>query len=124
MYILYHILADMPTSCTWVGNAPFKSLSKRSLSHPKPRRRHTASRLAEEGARVIVHGRREAAVKEAVEFVKGKGNGQSVEGIVADVSSLRGMNHLCDEVLARTDRLDCLLNNAGERGRACTLLVL
>lgn len=78
--------------------------------------RHTASRLAEEGATVIVHGRREAAVKEAVEYVKGKGNGQQrVEGVVADLSSLRGMNHLCDEVLARTDRLDCLLNNAGER---------
>eukprot|EP00903_Cladosiphon_okamuranus_P011123 g10499.t1 len=75
--------------------------------------KHTASRLAEEGARVIVHGRREAAVQEAVEFVKGKGNDQQVEGVVADLSSLRGMNHLCDEVLARTDRLDCLLNNAG-----------
>eukprot|EP00752_Nemacystus_decipiens_P009333 g8341.t1 len=75
--------------------------------------KHTASRLAEEGARVIVHGRRETAVKEAIEFVKGEGNGQQVEGVVADLSSLRGMNHLCDEVLARTDRLDCLLNNAG-----------
>ncbi|CAM9775585.1 unnamed protein product [Scytosiphon promiscuus] len=76
--------------------------------------RHTASRLAEEGATVIVHGRREAKVAEAVEFVKGhqKTSGK-VEGIVADLSSLRGMNHLCDEVLARTDRLDCLVNNAG-----------
>lgn len=82
----------------------------------KQKRRHTASRLAEEGARVIVHGRRETAVNEAVEFVKGNGKGQRVEGVVADLSSLRGMNHLCDEVLARTDRLDCLLNNAGERG--------
>lgn len=38
-----------------------------------------------------------------------------MEGIVADLSSLRGANHLCDEVLRRTDRLDCLLNNAGKR---------
>ncbi|CAM9341140.1 unnamed protein product [Hapterophycus canaliculatus] len=78
--------------------------------------KHTASRLAEEGATVIVHGRAESKVAEAVEFVKGhqKGNGR-VEGIVADLSSLRGMNHLCDEVLTRTDRLDCLLNNAGEK---------
>lgn len=37
-----------------------------------------------------------------------------MEGIVADVSCVRGMNHLCDEVLAKTDRLDCLINNAGE----------
>ncbi|CAM9501286.1 unnamed protein product, partial [Hapterophycus canaliculatus] len=80
--------------------------------------RHTASRLAEEGASVIVHGRREARVAEAVEFVKNrqKGNGR-VEGVVADLSSLRGMNHLCDEVLARTDRLDCLINNAGKSER-------
>ncbi|CAM9775654.1 unnamed protein product [Scytosiphon promiscuus] len=77
--------------------------------------KHTASRLAEEGATVIVHGRGASKVEEAVKFVRGhqKGNGR-VEGIVADLSSLRGMNHLCDEVLARTDRLDCLLNNAGE----------
>ncbi|CAB1102355.1 unnamed protein product [Ectocarpus sp. CCAP 1310/34] len=73
--------------------------------------KHTASRLAEEGATVLVHGRREAAVREAVEHVGG-GKGK-VEGIVADLSSLRGANHLCDEVLRRTDRLDCLLNNAG-----------
>lgn len=77
--------------------------------------RHTASRLAEEGATVIVHGRREATVREAIDFVKGHGGDDAkVEGIVADVSSLRGMNELCDEVLARTDRLDCLVNNAGE----------
>ncbi|CAN0222547.1 unnamed protein product [Ascophyllum nodosum] len=76
--------------------------------------RHTASRLAEAGATVLVHGRREASVRDAVEFVKSKGSGVSkVEGFVADVSSLRGMNLLCDEVLARTDRLDCLINNAG-----------
>lgn len=36
-----------------------------------------------------------------------------VEGFVADVSSLAGMHKLCDEVLAKTDRLDCLINNAG-----------
>lgn len=68
---------------------------------------------------MIVHGRRESAVKEAVEYVKGQGNGngQRVEGIVADLSSLEGMNHLCVEVLGRTVRLDCLLNNAGERRR-------
>ena len=66
-----------------------------------------------------MHGRKEAAVREAVEFVEGCRSGEAkVEGIVADISSLRGMNELCDEVLARTDRLDCLLNNAGERRRA------
>lgn len=76
--------------------------------------RHTAARLAAEGATVIVHGRRESTVREAIDFVKGQGNGEAkVEGIVADVSSLRGMNQLCDDVLARTDRLDCLVNNAG-----------
>lgn len=62
---------------------------------------------------MLVHGRREAAVREAVEHVGGGGKGK-VEGIVADLSSLRGMNDLCDEVLRRTDRLDCLLNNAGK----------
>jgi len=93
-----------------------------NISLPNPRR-HTASRLAGDGAAVIVHGRRETAVREAVEFVKGCGKGQRVEGVVADVSSLHGMNHLCDEVLARTDRLDCLINNAGEKEVTLQILV-
>lgn len=54
-------------------------------------------------------------MRETVEFVEECRSGEAkVEGIVADISSLRGMNELCDEVLARTDRLDCLLNNAGD----------
>lgn len=59
-------------------------------------------------------------MREAIEFVQGHGGGGAkVEGIVADVSSIRGMNELCDEVLARVDRLDCLVNNAGEHIHIC-----
>lgn len=82
------------------------------------KRRHTAGRLAEQGATVLVHGRRETAVQEAVEFVKEQqreGSAGKVEGFVADVSSFEGMHKLCDEVLAKTARLDCVINNAGVR---------
>lgn len=37
-----------------------------------------------------------------------------VDGFVADISTLQGMHQFCDEILARTDRLDCLINNAGK----------
>lgn len=61
-----------------------------------------------------MHGRRKGSVRDAVTFIKGKGSEYSkVEGLVADISTLRGMNKLCDDVLARTDRIDCLINNAG-----------
>lgn len=86
------------------------------ISNPVPRCRHTASRLAEQGSTVLIHGRKDSAVRNAVAFVKERSDGKAkVEGFVADISSLRGMNQLCDDVLARTDRLDCLINNAGKR---------
>ncbi|CAM9948919.1 unnamed protein product [Discosporangium mesarthrocarpum] len=75
--------------------------------------RHTASRLAEEGATVLVHGRSDSRVRDTVDWLERKTGSDRVKGFVADVSSLKGMNKLCDQVLAETDRLDCLINNAG-----------
>lgn len=63
-----------------------------------------------------MHGKKEEAVRDAVAFIgeeTPQGGSGKVEGFFADVSSLAGMNKLCDEVLASTGRLDCLINNAG-----------
>ncbi|CAM9426255.1 unnamed protein product, partial [Choristocarpus tenellus] len=75
--------------------------------------RHTASLLAAESASVIVHGRTAARVDNTVQSLRKETGSDNVQGIVADISSLKGMNSLCDQVLATTDRLDCLINNAG-----------
>lgn len=63
-----------------------------------------------------MHGKNEEAIRDAEAFVSWnppQGGAGTVEGFVADISSVAGMNKLCDDVLTRTGRLDCLINNAG-----------
>jgi NAD(P)-dependent dehydrogenase (short-subunit alcohol dehydrogenase family) len=71
----------------------------------------TARRLAADGAFVLVHGRDEARVADAVGEV-GRGAGRA-EGVVADLASLERTARLAAEVAARVPALDALINNAG-----------
>jgi NAD(P)-dependent dehydrogenase (short-subunit alcohol dehydrogenase family) len=78
--------------------------------------RHLASRLAEGGARVIVHGRsaeRARAVREEVRRATGE---DLAEVLLADLASLREADRLAEEVIRRHDRLDVLVSNAGIGG--------
>ncbi|SFS52457.1 NAD(P)-dependent dehydrogenase, short-chain alcohol dehydrogenase family [Saccharopolyspora flava] len=73
--------------------------------------RRTAEKLAGPGVHLLVHGRsaeRGAAVVEDVERA-----GASATFLEADLSSLAGVRALADSVLARCERLDVLVNNAG-----------
>lgn len=72
----------------------------------------TARALAATGARVLVHGRNPDKVAATVAEV-GAGARGRVEGVVADFASLAEVRRMAAEVLARTDRLDLLVNNAG-----------
>lgn len=75
--------------------------------------RWLAQRLAEAGDRVLVHGRdaeRAAQVRDAVREATGE---DRAEVLLADLSRLPEVDRLADEVLARTERLDVLVNNAG-----------
>lgn len=69
--------------------------------------REVARRLAEAGAKVLIHGR-DAGKVEAVRSEIG-----AAEGFVADLASLAEVRRLGEEVAARHDRLHVLLNNAG-----------
>ncbi|MET8426751.1 SDR family NAD(P)-dependent oxidoreductase [Nocardia sp. NPDC004860] len=79
--------------------------------------RELAVRLGAAGARLILHGRnpdRAAAV--AAEITAASGHAPRV--ILADVSRLAEVDRLADEIIARTSRLDVLVNNAGTGGRS------
>ncbi|WP_405138308.1 SDR family NAD(P)-dependent oxidoreductase [Nocardia sp. NBC_01388] len=78
--------------------------------------RELAVRLGAAGARLILHGRnpdRAAAV--AAEVTAASGYAPLI--ILADLSRLTEVDRLADEIIARTSRLDVLVNNAGTAGR-------
>ena len=72
-----------------------------------------AKLLASLGHHVLVHGRNPAKLERARGEVASQPGAGPVEAFEADLSSLAGAARLADEVLARHDRLDVLINNAG-----------
>ncbi|MFX0577250.1 SDR family NAD(P)-dependent oxidoreductase [Nocardia nepalensis] len=77
--------------------------------------RELAVRLGAAGARLILHGRnadRAAALAAEVTAARGP----EPEIILADLSRLAEVDRLADEIIARTSRLDVLVNNAGTGG--------
>ena len=68
----------------------------------------TAEALANERAKVIICGRNEESLKTAIQ----KLGGQS-RYIVADVSTIEGINHLIEDILSKEGILDGLFVNAG-----------
>ncbi|NUS12066.1 MAG: SDR family NAD(P)-dependent oxidoreductase [Streptomyces sp.] len=78
--------------------------------------RWLALRLAEAGDRVLIHGRdagRAAQVRDDIRAATGEDRS---EVFLADLARLPEVDRLADAVMARTDRLDVLVNNAGIGG--------
>ena len=67
-----------------------------------------ATRLADEGARVLINGRRQAAVDKAVTTLKA-GSGRDVEGFAGDLSTAAA----AEELAKRHPDVDILVNNLG-----------
>jgi NAD(P)-dependent dehydrogenase (short-subunit alcohol dehydrogenase family) len=76
--------------------------------------RATALAFANEGARLVVSGRREAEGK-ALETELHE-LGAEVEFVFADVRREQDVSHLVDRAVARFGRLDIAINNAGTEG--------
>ena len=75
--------------------------------------KETALRLATLGATVIIVARDAARGEAAAAEIGSRVPRATVEVMTADLSSLAQVRRLAGEVLARQDRLDVLVNNAG-----------
>lgn len=73
----------------------------------------TAVALARAGARVVITARDEAKGEGAVEEVRRRSGSAAVELSVFDLGSLASVRAGAADILARCDRLDVLVNNAG-----------
>ncbi|KAL4451580.1 hypothetical protein ABPG75_007242 [Micractinium tetrahymenae] len=77
---------------------------------------HTARKLASQGATVLVHGRSEARVQQAVQEVTaaGSASGGAARGYVQDFASLAAVRQLASDVRRDFPRgITALVNNAG-----------
>jgi NAD(P)-dependent dehydrogenase (short-subunit alcohol dehydrogenase family) len=68
----------------------------------------TARLFVQEGAKVIITGRRQKDLDEAVESV-----GKGIEGVQGDVSKLSDLDRLHDHIKNRYGRVDIIFANAG-----------
>jgi len=75
--------------------------------------RETALELARLGARVIVHGRSAARVRDAFEAVSRASSAPPPEPVVADFASLSSVREMAAELGARPQPINALINNAG-----------
>src|SRR5262249_18260808 len=74
--------------------------------------RLVARRLADQGARVLIHGRDRTRGEQLLDKIRAANRG-SAAFLPADFSSLAEVRRLADSVRQDYDRLDILINNAG-----------
>jgi len=75
--------------------------------------KQTTLRLAEMGARILMHGRNSDKAEQVRQEIISKSGNPNVEVLIADLQSLKQVRQLASEVKTRTNRLDVLINNAG-----------
>jgi NAD(P)-dependent dehydrogenase (short-subunit alcohol dehydrogenase family) len=72
-----------------------------------------AQRLAEGGARVLLHGRNREKGEGVLAESRARTGSDRIEFYLADLASLDDVRRLAAEVSGKHDRLDVLINNAG-----------
>lgn len=73
----------------------------------------TARALAAQGAHVIVVGRNQAKCEETIAEIQATTSNQQVEYMLADLSVQADVRRLAEQFYAQHNRLDVLVNNAG-----------
>lgn len=73
----------------------------------------TALELAKMGAEVVIVGRDPAKTEATVSEIQAESGNRNVDMLVCDLSSMREVARLAEEVNTRYPRLDVLVNNAG-----------
>jgi len=74
--------------------------------------KQTAIKLAGMGANVILHGRSRPRVKAVLNEIRDE-IGMEASYVIADLSSLKKISKMAEELKENYDRLDVLVNNAG-----------
>jgi len=72
-----------------------------------------ATRLANEGHTVYIHGRNAEKVSNLVSELKASSKNEHIRGFVADLSNLSTVKELGIEINNTVEKLDVLINNAG-----------
>jgi NAD(P)-dependent dehydrogenase (short-subunit alcohol dehydrogenase family) len=72
-----------------------------------------ARELAQRGAAVVVHGRNSEKLDRTIADLQHATGSERLHPALADLSSLADVRALAEEIEARHDRLDALVNNAG-----------
>jgi NAD(P)-dependent dehydrogenase (short-subunit alcohol dehydrogenase family) len=75
--------------------------------------KETVTRLASTGYNVVVHGRSAQRVGNTVSRIRQAYPDITCNGIIADLSSLKDVNRMADEIIHRNLVPDILINNAG-----------
>lgn len=73
----------------------------------------TAKILLSQGHKVLVHGRNPAKLEKVVNELFAIADGGCIESYVADLSIMAEVEKLVNEVIAKHDSIDALINNAG-----------
>ena len=73
----------------------------------------TAKMLSALGHTVLLHGRNAAKLADVMEILRAQPGAGTVEGYVADLSSMADVEALARDVVAAHPKLDILINNAG-----------
>ncbi|GMH43414.1 hypothetical protein BSKO_11336 [Bryopsis sp. KO-2023] len=75
--------------------------------------RHTATKLAQNGATVLIHGRSLERVSETVAKIKDVSGNPRIQGYTGDLSSLQQVRQLAEHIKKDHKSIDVLTNNAG-----------
>lgn len=75
--------------------------------------KETAAALAEQGATVVITGRRPARIEAAIQEISSKTRNPNIYSLQADFSNLEEVRALAKAFKERFPRLDVLVNNAG-----------
>ncbi|MEI4283818.1 SDR family NAD(P)-dependent oxidoreductase [Tetragenococcus halophilus] len=76
----------------------------------------TAERFAKQGARILLHGRKEEKGFKTIEEIQQTTGNQDLKYFNGDFSSLQSVAKLAEKIKANNEKIDLLINNAGIGG--------
>jgi len=75
--------------------------------------KQTALMLAQKGHFIIIHGRNEAKCRQAIEEIKNTVSSAKLDFVVCDLSSMKEVRTMAEEIRTRFPQINVLLHNAG-----------